>query len=270
MALGGKISWDHPFYCLNLRIMAATIQMNSTISVDCVVFGFDGTSLKVLLVRRKYAMEDISADDLKLPGEMIRENETLDAAAARVLKEYTGLESIKLKLTGVFSDPYRVSGKELKWICEYHGINTARVITVGYYALVRLDNKMLANTGRKRAVWEDVDSIRSLIMDHFEILSDALSHLYMEITRTPAAFELLPKRFTIRQLQNLFSAVMGVSFDNRNFRKKFLSTGLLIPTDRKESHVAHKPARYYEFNRTAYNKALKERNPLKFLANWAY
>ena len=79
MALGGKISWDHPFYCLNLRIMAATIQMNSTISVDCVVFGFDGTSLKVLLVRRKYAMDDISADDLKLPGEMIRENETLDS-----------------------------------------------------------------------------------------------------------------------------------------------------------------------------------------------
>ena len=250
--------------------MAATIQMNSTISVDCVVFGFDGTALKVLLVRRKYAMDDISADDLKLPGEMIRENETLDAAATRVLKEYTGLDSIYLKQTRVFSDPGRVSGKELRWICEYHGIMTERVITAGYYALVRIDSKMLANTGRKRAVWEDVDSIHSLIMDHFEILSDALSHLYMEITRTPAAFELLPKRFTIRQLQNLFSAVMGVSFDNRNFRKKFLSTGLLIPTDRKESHVAHKPARYYEFNRTAYNKALKERNPLKFLANWAY
>ena len=71
--------------------------MNSTISVDCVVFGFDGTALKVLLVRRKYAMDDISADDLKLPGEMIRENETLDAAATRVLKEYTGLDSIYLK-----------------------------------------------------------------------------------------------------------------------------------------------------------------------------
>ncbi len=247
-----------------------TIQMNSTISVDCVVFGFDGTCLKVLLVRRKYAMDDLSADDLKLPGEMILEKETLDAAAERVLRQYTGLGGIYLKQTRVFSDPNRVNEKELKWICEYHRISTERVITVGYYALVRIDSKILANTQSKAAIWADVDSIHSLIMDHYEILSDALSHLYKEMIYTPVAFELLPKRFTIRQLQNLFSAVFGMNIDNRNFRKKFLSTGFLIPTGKKETKVAHKPARYYEFNKAAYNKALKDRNSLKFLTNWSY
>ena len=99
--------------------------------------------------------------------------------------------------------------KELKWICEYHGIKTERVVTVGYYALVRLDKDMVACTQKKGAIWTDVDSIHSLIMDHYEILSDALSVLYKEMIYSPVAFELLPKRFTIRQLQNLFSAVMG-------------------------------------------------------------
>lgn len=247
-----------------------TIQMNSAISVDCVVFGFDGTSLKVLLVKRRYGTEDLSPDDLKLPGSMILENETLDAAAERVLKVYAGLSGIYLKQTRIFSDPDRVNEKELKWICEYHRINTERVVTVGYFALVRLDAKMLANTQKKGAEWADVDSIHFLIMDHYEILSDALSRLYKEMIYSPVAFELLPKRFTIRQLQNLFSAVFGMNIDNRNFRKKFLSSGFLIPTAKKETKVAHKPARYYEFNKAAYNKAIKDRNVLKFLTNWAY
>lgn len=201
---------------------------------------------------------------------MILENETLDAAAKRVLMEYAGLGGISPNQTRIFSDPDRVDEKELKWICEYHGIKTERVVTVGYYALVRLDKDMVACTQKKGAIWTDVDSIHSLIMDHYEILSDALSVLYKEMIYSPVAFELLPKRFTIRQLQNLFSAVMGVAIDNRNFRKKLLSTGFLVPTDKKETKVAHKPAQYYEFNRAAYKKALKERNSLRFLANWAY
>lgn len=244
--------------------------MNSAISVDCVVFGFDGLKLNVLLVRRRYAMDDLKADDLKLPGAMILENETLDSAAKRVLEEHAGMKDIYLQQTKIFSDPDRVNAKELEWICRYHGISTTRVVTVGYYALVKLDSKIITCTRNKGAVWVDVDSIHSLIMDHFEIMSDALSVLYKEMLYSPIAFELLPRRFTIRQLQNLFSAVLGINIDNRNFRKKFLSAGLLIPTDKKESKVAHKPARYYEFNRAAYNKALKEKNSLRFISNWAY
>lgn len=244
--------------------------MNSAISVDCVVFGFDGLKLNVLLVRRRYAMDDLKADDLKLPGAMILENETLDSAAKRVLEEHAGMKDIYLQQTKIFSDPDRVNAKELEWICRYHGISTTRVVTVGYYALVKLDSKIISCTRNKDAVWVDVDSIHSLIMDHYEIMSDALSVLYKEMLYSPIAFELLPRRFTIRQLQNLFSAVLGINIDNRNFRKKFLSAGLLIPTDKKESKVAHKPARYYEFNRAAYNKALKEKNSLRFISNWAY
>ena len=112
--------------------------------------------------------------------------------------EYAGLGGISPNQTRIFSDPDRVDEKELKWICEYHGIKTERVVTVGYYALVRLDKDMVACTQKKGAIWTDVDSIHSLIMDHYEILSDALSVLYKEMIYSPVAFELLPKRFTIR------------------------------------------------------------------------
>lgn len=247
-----------------------TIQMNSGISVDCVVFGFDGKELKVLLIKRKYTTDEVSENDPKLPGAMILENETLPQAASRVLEESTGLCDIFLKQVGIFSDPKRVSGKELDWICKYHNIRTERVVTVGYYALVKLTDKIIRYTMRKGASWVNVDDIHFLVMDHMEILGEALTALQKEMMLSPIAFELLPRKFTIRQLQNLFSAVSGISIDNRNFRKKILSSGLLIPTGEKEKAVAHKPALYYEFNRHAYKKAMKERNRLEFINNWAY
>lgn len=247
-----------------------TIQMNSGISVDCVVFGFDGKDLKVLLIKRKYQTDDLSANDPKLPGAMILENETLPQAASRVLEESTGLCEIYLKQVGIFSDPDRVSAEELDWICRYHNIRTERVVTVGYYALVKLTDKIITYTMRRGASWVNVDDIHFLAMDHMEILGEALAVLQKEMMLSPIAFELLPKKFTIRQLQNLFSAVSGISIDNRNFRKKILASGLLLATGEKEKGVAHKPALYYEFNRHAYRKAMKERNRLEFINNWSY
>lgn len=244
--------------------------MNSGISVDCAVFGFDGKELKVLLIKRKYTTDELSANDPKLPGAMILENETLPQAASRVLEESTGLRDIFLKQIGIFSDPQRVSEKELDWICKYHNIKTERVVTIGYYALVKLTDRIISYTMRKGASWVNVDDIHFLAMDHMEILGEALTALQKEMMLSPIAFELLPKKFTIRQLQNLFSAVSGISIDNRNFRKKILSSGLLIATGEKEKDVAHKPALYYEFNRHAYRKAMKERNKLEFINNWSY
>lgn len=103
------------------------VQINSAISVDCVIFGFDGSDLKVLLVRRRTADPLYHDMELKLPGAMIRENETLPQAAARVLEASTGLKDLYLKQTSIFSDPYRVDPSELEWIGQYHGIHTARV-----------------------------------------------------------------------------------------------------------------------------------------------
>ncbi len=246
------------------------IETNTAISVDCAVFGFDGKSLKVLLIKRRYSFDDLSSEDLKLPGAMILENETLPEAASRVLEEFTGLKDIYLKQTSIFSAPDRVSEKEMEWICKFHGINTERVVTVGYYALVKLNCGIIDYTSRKGARWVEVDSIRSLIMDHLEILADALSALQKEIVQTPVAFELLPKKFTITQLQSLFEAVLGVDIDNRNFRKKILFSGIITPTGEYERNVAHKPAQYYVFNKTVFRKAMKDRFRLNFINNWTY
>ena len=247
-----------------------TIETNTAISVDCAVFGFDGKSLKALLIKRRYSYEDLSSEDLKLPGAMILENETLPEAANRVLEEFTGLTGIYLKQTNIFSAPDRVSEKEMEWICRFHGVNTRRVVTVGYYALVKLNQGMVNYTTRKGAKWIEVDSINSLIMDHLEILADALSTLQKEIVQTPVVFELLPKKFTVYQLQSLFEAVLGVEIDNRNFRKKILSSGIIYPTGEFEKNVAHKPAQYYAFNKSVFRKAMKDRFRLSFINNWTY
>ena len=128
-----------------------SIQMNQSLSVDCAVFGFNGKSLKVLLIERRYYKPDTRLDKLKLPGAMILENETLPEAAYRVLEEATGLKNVYLKQMDIFSDPKRVAGEELEWINRYHGIQTDRVVTVGYYALVKLDSRTIAYTTAKGA-----------------------------------------------------------------------------------------------------------------------
>lgn len=231
-----------------------SVQTNSAISVDCVIFGFDGENLKALLVRRRNADPLYDDGGYKLPGAMIRENETLPQAAARVLEASTGLKDIYLKQTSIFSDPERVDQDELQWICRYHGIQTDRVVTVGYYALVKLDPGMVSYTKRQGAMWMNVDDIHHLIMDHMDILSDALTVLQKDFLWSPIAFQLLPKKFTVRQLQNLLEAVFGIELDNRNFRKKLFSSGILVETDEYERHVNHKPARLYLLNKSLFGR----------------
>ena len=247
-----------------------SLQMNQSLSVDCAVFGFDGRSLKVLLVERRYCDPASLLDRLKLPGAMILENETLPAAASRVLAEATGLREIYLKQMEIFSDPDRVRGEELEWINRYNGSRTERGGTVGYYALVKLDARVIAYTDDKGAQWVEVEAIQRLAMDHKQILSAALTHLCREMQQSPVAFELLPRKFTIRELQNLYAAVLGIEIDNRNFRKKMLGSGFLTPTGEHEQGVAHKPALYYMFDKAAYKRAVKAKLRLGFINNWRY
>jgi len=233
------------------------VQTNSAISVDCVIFGFDGTDLKALLVRRRNADPLYDEKEVKLPGAMILENETLEEAASRVLEATTGLKGLYLKQIAIFSNPNRVTREELDWICEYHGISTDRVVTVGYYALVKLGKGMTDYTRRQGAQWMNVDEIHSLIMDHMDILSAALSALQKEMILSPAAFKLLPRKFTVRQLQNLFEAVFGVGIDNRNFRKKLFASDILVDTGEMETSVRHKPARLYSLKKGVLSKRFK-------------
>ena len=113
---------------------------------------------------------------------------------------------------------------------------------------------MMNYTRRQGAVWENVDDIHHLIMDHMDILSDALTVLQKEILWSPVAFQLLPKKFTVRQLQNLLEAVFGIEIDNRNCRKKLFTSGILAETDEMEQNVSHKPARLYTLNKSAFGK----------------
>lgn len=232
-----------------------TVDTNHTISVDCVVFGYDSDGLKILLVEQRPLPDNNGQDRLlKLPGSMILENETLPNAAQRVLLENTGLERVYLKQTTIFSDPNRVTEEELKWISQYHGISTSRVVTVGYYALIAITPKVIRYTAHKRAKWVSADAVPQLAMDHNTILRHALRPLRSDFISSPIAFELLPRRFTIRELQDLFSSVMGIELDNRNFRKKILSVNIIKPTGEKQKNVSHKPAEYYIFNPSAFKK----------------
>lgn len=232
---------------------------NPSISVDCVIFGFDGTALKILLIKRDTEKEDATAPTHKLPGSLIRQDEDLRSAAYRVLEEMTGIRDIYLKQLHVFSDPGRVVGAELNWLREYYGVETDRVITVAYYSLLKLSKSIELHTRRKQAVWSDVQQVRHLALDHKKILMEALSTLSRELIHSPIAFELLPRKFTIRQLQSLYEGILGIEIDNRNFRKKIFSLGFLSPSSDYETNVSHKPARYYTFNKTAYEKELRRK-----------
>lgn len=245
------------------------VQTNQSLSVDCAVFGFDGETLKVLLIERP-AYNDL--DRLKLPGSMILENETLPEAAYRVLEEATGLRKrdLYLRQMEIFSDPNRVEGDELEWIRKKHNIHTERVVTVGFYALLKLNPHLVDYTRSKGAQWVEVEKIQRLAMDHKSILTAGLGYLCREMQQSPVAFELLPRKFTIRALQRLFEALLGIEIDNRNFRKKMLASGFLQATGEKEEGVAHKPAEYYTFDRAAYRRALKAKLKMGFIDNWRY
>lgn len=235
-----------------------TIETNHSLSVDCVIFGYDSEGLKVLLVeQRTPPNQSRSERRLKLPGSMILENETLPEAARRVLLEHTGLEQVYLKQIDIFSNPERVVGDELRWIGEHHGVTTNRVVTVGYYALISITQQRLRHTRRKGAMWQSLNETSGLVMDHNEILAKATMILREDFEHSPIAFELLPKRFTIRELQDLYSAVKGIEIDNRNFRKKILSSNILTATGEREHGVAHKPAEFFIFNSSEYKKITK-------------
>lgn len=242
---------------------------NHSISVDCVVFGFDGTLLKVLLIKRdKQGMqlpEDIC--EYKLPGSLIFQNEDLNTSAYRILSKYIGVSDLYLKQMHVFSDPNRVNGVELQWLNEHYSVNTHRVVTVAYYSLVKLTPKLVSFAAMRNAEWLDVQSVKKLAMDHKTILAEALDSMSKQFVSEPIAFEFLPRKFTIRQLQSLYEAILGVEIDNRNFRKKVLSSGYITLTGEKQKEVAHKPALYYVFNKSRYEKDTKRKFRLNFI-NW--
>ena len=231
------------------------IQLNPNVSVDCVIFGFDGEKLKVLLIDRGHILNEPNSDPIyALPGNLIRDDETLDDAANRVLRELTGLTDIYLEQFGSFGDPDRLTkADDHAWLKSIRAQPDARVITVAYYSLIRADHYEIHASGfAKEAFWHEIENLPNLGFNHSKIIATALEELKFKSKYQPLGFELLPEKFTLGQLQKLYEAILNTELDKRNFRRKILKMSFLIPLNEKQVGVPHKPARYYKFDDEKY------------------
>lgn len=221
--------------------------INPNVSVDCVVFGFDSKTLKVLLIEQKDLGQQFR---MALPGDLVLEEESLDEAANRVLEELTQLEGIYLHQFHAFGDPNRVKNvKDIAWLQSYREQPQARVITVAYFALVKMDDfKPEASSFAQRVFWQEIHEMPELAFDHNDIFESALRSLRLQFEVKHLGFELLPEKFTLNQMQTLHEAVLDVELDKRNFRKKVMKESLVTPLNEKQSGVLHKPARLYTLN----------------------
>ncbi|HJZ41350.1 MAG TPA: hypothetical protein VJ203_13370 [Bacteroidales bacterium] len=231
------------------------VNVNPHVSVDCVIFGFNAGRLKVLLIEReRIPRSHLQGHKLKLPGSLIFETEDLDESAIRTLRDLTGLDRIFLKQFGVFGAPDRLSpAEDLLWLRKTSGVSVDRVVTIAYYSLI----KIAESTVTEKTIWVPADELPDLIFDHNHIINKALEALRLEIRTQPLCFELLPKKFTIRQMQDLYEAILGENLDSRNFRKKVKPMEFLLPLPEKEREVNHKPAQLFRFDKKMYEKHRK-------------
>ena len=223
------------------------------VSVDCVVFGFDEKKLKVLLIEQKHAGNDkkLPRKQTALPGDLLKEQESLDQCAKRVLKELTSLKGIYLKQFRTFGDPKRVQNlKDQEWLRLFRAHPERRVITVGYYSLVKMDEfEPKASSFAGKTKWVDVYSIPELAFDHNEIVDSAIEILRHELVADNIGFELLPEKFTLSELQHLHEIILDKKLDKRNFRKNILKGDHLTALEEKQKGVLHKPAQLYKYKR---------------------
>ncbi len=208
------------------------------LTTDCVVFGLDDEALKVLLIQRDIPPFE---GEWALPGGFVHVGESLEAAARRELKEETALEGFFLEQLHSYGDPDRDPREH--------------VVTVSYFGLVNLiDHPPRAATDARNAGWFGLDDLPSLAFDHQQIVDTALERLRGKLRYQPVGFELLPRLFTLTELQQLYEQVLERTLDKRNFRKKVLSLGILRETDEVQQDVAHRAARLYEFDEAAYEE----------------
>lgn len=226
---------------------------NPHVSVDCVVFGFDGERLKVLLIERSISEKEVMYNDKKLPGSIILADEDLDHAASRVLNELTGLKNIYLSQFRSFGNPGRTNNpRDIYWLEKTTLLKIGRIVTVAYMALVKIDRKIQFNSPVTKANWYDVNEVPAmhLAFDHKDIIQAGLEHIKHRMDVEPhLLFELLPARFTLSQLRALHDVVHQTRSDVRNFQKKVARLPYIVPLDERQEGVPHRAARLYKFDR---------------------
>ena len=216
------------------------------LSVDCVIFGFDENKLKVLLIRsdlKKYSGKWSLLGDLVLP------KEDLNASAYRILKERTGLSDVYLEQVHTFGSVNRHPA--------------GRVVTVTYCSLINVQHHKI-NILDNELHWHDVNNVTDLAFDHQQIFDNCLAQLQKRVQEHPLGFNLLPKKFSLRELQNLYEAILNLKMDRRNFRKKFFAMDLLIDLKEMEHDVPHRPGKLYKFNYEKFEKRTKKWTGIDF------
>ncbi len=211
------------------------------LTTDCVIFGFDENALKVLLIERK---NEPFKGQWAFPGGFVNMDEDTETCAKRELFEETGLKNVYVEQLHTFSDTNR----------DPRG----RVVSVAYYATIRIeDYKLLAGDDAANAHWFRVNELPALAFDHDMMFRISFNRLKNKIRYQPVGFELLNEQFTMSELQRLYEVILEMQLDRRNFRKKLINTGLLIPADLNQPDIRHKAARYYRFNREKYDELIK-------------
>lgn len=207
------------------------------VATDCIIFGFDSGSLKLLLFRRRVSPLE---GEWSLIGSFVKLEEDVSSAAKRVLEEITGLKNVFMEELRVYGAADRDPG--------------FRCISVGQYALIRLsdyDRNLVKEHG---AEWHDVKDLPQLVLDHNQMVRDALEKLKQKARKQPLGFELLPEKFSIPQLQSVYEAIFQKELDARNFRKKVLSHNVLVKLDEKDKSTSKRGAYLYKFDHKRYKR----------------
>ena len=208
--------------------------------VDCIIFGFDKGSLKLLLLKRNF---EPAKGSWSLMGGFVQDGESVDDAAKRVLAELTGLENVYMEQVGTFGEVDRDPGE--------------RVISVAYYALININEYDRNLVQQHNAHWAEINEIPPLVFDHPQMVKQARIMLQKKASSEPIGFNLLPSLFTLFQLQSLYEVIYGEPLDKRNFRKRVADLNYIEKTDKIDKTGSKRGAALYKFNENAYRKAPK-------------
>lgn len=207
------------------------------VSVDCIIFGFDEGELKVLIGKRKM---DPGRDQWSLYGGFVADNESIDDAANRVLYQLTGIRNIYMRQVGAFGNVDRDPGE--------------RVISIAYYALINVNDYGSSLQEEHGLQWMPINGLPQMYSDHTTMVAKALKKMQGKISHEPISFNLLPKLFTLTQLQRLYEAVCGEKVDKRNFRKRIKDMDFIEKTELIDKTGSKRGASLYRFNKKAYNE----------------
>ncbi|MFM9948254.1 MAG: NUDIX hydrolase [Saprospiraceae bacterium] len=217
------------------------------LAVDCIIFGFDGEDLKILLIKRDFEPEK---GKWSLVGGFLKKDENLEHAAVRILNHYTGLDNIYMEQVATFSEVDRDPAE--------------RTISTAYYALINIQEHNDKLNKQFSANWFSISEAPSLIFDHSVMVSSAITLLRDRASTKPIGFELLPAKFTMRQLQNLYEAIWNLKIDKRNFINKINALGIVEKLNEKDKESSRKGSFLYQFNAASFDQSSGKQFILKF------